>query len=130
MYTLNTIEVHCVAIEHHPNDSRAKIAEDGKVQTLTERMGTGGGNVPLVVCMETFHCYSAEEKAMTIRARDYKDPQLIAYGIDQGASRDVGELFLEEKAKTVTNGTCPGHHNGVVICKGGGVSPKDGSVNG
>ena len=36
------------------------------------------------------------------------------YGFDQGASRDVGELFLEEKAKTVTNGTCPGHHNGVI----------------
>ena len=37
-----------LAIENHPTDSRVKIAEDGKVQTLTERMGTGGGNVPLV----------------------------------------------------------------------------------
>ena len=26
-----------------------KIAEDGKVQTLPPRMGTGGGNVPLVM---------------------------------------------------------------------------------
>jgi len=38
-----------MAIENHPTDSRVKICEDGKVQTLTERMGTGGGNVPLVV---------------------------------------------------------------------------------
>lgn len=37
------------AIENHPNDSRAKLTEDGIVQTLTSRMGTGGGNVPLVL---------------------------------------------------------------------------------
>ena len=35
-------------IENHPNDSRIKIADDGKCQTLSTRMGTGGGNVPLV----------------------------------------------------------------------------------
>lgn len=38
-----------VALENHPTDSRVKIAEDGKVQTLTSRMGTGGGNVPLIM---------------------------------------------------------------------------------
>ena len=38
-----------VALENHPTDSRVKIAENGKVQTLTSRMGTGGGNVPLVM---------------------------------------------------------------------------------
>lgn len=38
-----------VALENHPTDSRLKIAEDGKVQTLTSRMGTGGNNVPLVM---------------------------------------------------------------------------------
>lgn len=40
-----------VALEHHPNDGRLKVAEDGMVQTLKARMGTGGGNVPLVMCM-------------------------------------------------------------------------------
>ena len=38
-----------VALEKHPTGSRVKIAEDGKVQTLTSRMGTGGNNVPLVL---------------------------------------------------------------------------------
>lgn len=38
-----------VALENHPTDSRVKISEDGSVQTLTSRMGTGGGNVPLVM---------------------------------------------------------------------------------
>ena len=30
-------------IENHPNDSRVKIRDDGTVQTLSGRMGTGGG---------------------------------------------------------------------------------------
>ena len=38
-----------VALENHPTDSRVKVSEDGKVQTLTSRMGTGGGNVPLIM---------------------------------------------------------------------------------
>ena len=37
------------SIENHPNDSRVKLG-GRTVQSLTSRMGTGGGNVPL--CME------------------------------------------------------------------------------
>ena len=40
------------SVENHPADSRVEIDESGKVQTLTTRMGTGGGNVPMV--METY----------------------------------------------------------------------------
>lgn len=36
------------AIENHPADSRVKISYNGVVQTLSSRMGTGGGNVPMV----------------------------------------------------------------------------------
>ena len=38
----------CV-LENHPADSRLQISESGKVQTLTSRCGTGGGNVPLLM---------------------------------------------------------------------------------
>ena len=38
-----------VMVENHPADSRVKIDESGKVQTLTSRMGTGGNNVPLTL---------------------------------------------------------------------------------
>ena len=38
-----------VAVENHPMDGRVKLEENGKVQTLSERMGTGGNNVPLVL---------------------------------------------------------------------------------
>ena len=53
MYTLNTTEVHVVCLEHHPQDSRIKMTKDGICQTLPTRMGTGGGNVPLVMISET-----------------------------------------------------------------------------
>lgn len=188
------------SVENHPADSRVNLDESGKVQTLTSRMGTGGGNVPMVmepvVCLQgngidradTAGCngkgyregksytlntvdrpavaygldraafnqgqnakfdftvtkesqptltargpgavaqpvYNASKASFFMRATengaadtlvatDYKDPQLVAYGIDPGASRDVGDLFIEEQSKTITNGSCPGHHNGVVI---------------
>lgn len=153
------------AVENHPADSRVNIDESGTVQTLTSRMGTGGGNVPMV--MEPFcksrRAQSADdattwkhgEKANTINTFDQGEARAnelvvqtvalegngqrpshkgdgyaetdksytlnttevhgVAYGIDQGATRDVGDLFIEEQSKTLTNGTCPGHHNGVVI---------------
>jgi DNA (cytosine-5)-methyltransferase 1 len=41
-----------IVLEHHPNDSRIKIADDGICQALTSRMGTGGGNVPLVIVID------------------------------------------------------------------------------
>ena len=42
-------ETEVVPLENHPIDSRITMADDGKVQTLTSRMGTGGNNVPLVM---------------------------------------------------------------------------------
>ena len=70
-----------MAIENHPTDSRVKIAEDGKVQTLTERMGTGGGNVPLV----------AEPEPMTLKIR--------------GGCEGGGKGALVQKDKSATLGT-------------------------
>lgn len=39
----------CIAIENHPNDSRVKLSENNVVQSLTGRMGTGGGNTPMIL---------------------------------------------------------------------------------
>ena len=44
-----------VALENHPADSRVRLSGDNMCQTLTSRMGTGGGNIPLV--MEKPKCY-------------------------------------------------------------------------
>lgn len=37
-----------IVLENHPADSRLKICEDNIFQTLSGRMGTGGGNVPMI----------------------------------------------------------------------------------
>lgn len=44
------------SIENHPADSRVDIDDSGKVQTLTSRMGTGGGNVPMVMEPKPVYC--------------------------------------------------------------------------
>ena len=38
-----------VNLEYHPADSRIKIVDYDICQTLSGRMGTGGGNVPLIL---------------------------------------------------------------------------------
>lgn len=38
-----------IVLDNHPQDSRVTIREDGISPTLTEKMGTGGGNVPLIL---------------------------------------------------------------------------------
>jgi site-specific DNA-cytosine methylase len=67
-----------MAVENHPNDSRVKISEDGMVQTLSSRMGTGGGNVPMV--MESIN----GEISGTLDASYYK-----GCGERQGVEREV-----------------------------------------
>lgn len=195
------------SVENHPADSRVNLDESGKVQTLTSRMGTGGGNVPMVMevvgldrasfnqgknaqfdfsitedgteptltargpgavcyCLqdksigrkEANSCHGlgvSEEIAYTITGVDrhavvyavdqgggksscqvtegtaptltatHDGSPAVAYGFDPGASRDVGDIWLEEQSKTLTNGTCPGHHNGVVCTDVGWLNSED-----
>lgn len=75
-----------VLIENHPADSRVKISDDGICQTLSARMGTGGGNVPLVMeqpalCATTGYFMGCDEEVVpTLLARDYKDPKIVLKG--------------------------------------------------
>ena len=55
------------SVENHPADSRVDIDDTGKVQTLTSRMGTGGGNVPMVMEPTVF---SKSKRAQT--STDYE----------------------------------------------------------
>lgn len=38
-----------VNLEYHPMDSRIRITDEDICQTLNTRMGTGGGNVPIIL---------------------------------------------------------------------------------
>ena len=70
-----------VALENHPTDSRVKVSEDNMVQTLTSRMGTGGGNVPLVMD-------AATPKTLKIRAG--------------GGNGGKGALIQDDKSATLS----------------------------
>lgn len=38
-----------ILLENHPQDSRVKIVPDGVCQSLNGKMGTGGGNTPMIL---------------------------------------------------------------------------------
>lgn len=60
-----------LVVENHPADSRVNIDDSGKVQTLTSRMGTGGGNVPMVMEAVGIDCYNQAvtgDKSACLRA--------------------------------------------------------------
>lgn len=57
-----------LVIENHPADSRCKVKDDGVVQTLNGRMGTGGGNVPMLLLTEDhFGDYNESDTAASLR---------------------------------------------------------------
>lgn len=60
------------AVENHAQDSRVSLRPDNTVQTLAGRMGTGGGNVPLVLVpcfgQASYDEYAPAEQAVTLKA--------------------------------------------------------------
>ena len=74
-----------IALEHHPADSRIGIAEDNIVQTLATRMGTGGGNVPIIMTPDGPLAYTLK----------------IRCG---GGSGGKGALVQEERSATLATG--------------------------
>ena len=119
--TLNSVatdtdHIPCIiySVDNHPNDSRVGINEDGMVQALTGRMGTGGGNVPMVM-----QCYSKQRRAQsstdfetwkesntanTLNAFDIGDvrtTEAVVYSVDQGGGKSSVDV-REDKAPTLT----------------------------
>ena len=90
-----------VALENHPADSRVKLSGDGKVQTLTSRMGTGGGNVPMVMDAET-------PKTLKIRAG--------------GGSGGKGPIIQEDRSATLS---CNNDQTVFVPVQAYGICSKD-----
>lgn len=71
------------AVESHPQDSRVVLRGDGIVQTLSGRMGTGGGNVPIVVfsfdslasnSMKSANPHSGSRRVDIAKTLDCADP--------------------------------------------------------
>ena len=65
--TANGAGAVAYAIENHAMDSRVTMDDSGIVQTLNARMGTGGGNVPLVLMKRDELCYAVDSHPMDSR---------------------------------------------------------------
>lgn len=61
--------IECYAIENHPHDSRVTIDPSGIVQTLSQRIGTGGGNAPIALIALQNDAVETEE-AMSVYVID------------------------------------------------------------
>ena len=83
-----------IALENHPADSRVKISEDGKVQTLTSRCGTGGGNVPMVMY--------AVENPVESPVKSVENSPAVTLKIRSGCEGGgKGAIWQEEKSATL-----------------------------
>ena len=84
-------------VENHPADSRVNIDESGTCQCLTSRMGTGGGNVPMVLCIDMgggkSNCVVDKNLSPTLTCTHYGEPA-IAYCVGNG---QVDQSYLQPK---------------------------------
>lgn len=108
------------SVENHPADSRVNLDNNGKVQTLTSRMGTGGGNVPMVMepfCKsrrgkfkgdaETWKCAEVANTLNTFDQGEARANELVVYcmqgnGIDRADSAGCnGKGWREDRSYTL-----------------------------
>jgi DNA (cytosine-5)-methyltransferase 1 len=97
------------SVENHPNDSRVGINEDGMVQALTGRMGTGGGNVPMVLALDRASFNQGQNAQFDFEVSDKgvnsplvaKGPGAVCYTVDQGGGKS-GVHIREGQAPTLT----------------------------
>ena len=107
----DTDHIPCIiySVENHPNDSRVGINEDGIVQTLSSRMGTGGGNVPMVLALDRASFNQGKNAQFDFEVTDSgknsplvaKGPGAVCYSVDQGGGKSSVDV-REDKAPTLT----------------------------
>ena len=95
------------SVENHPADSRVNLDESGKVQTLTSRMGTGGGNVPMVI--EPF-CKSRRAQSAD-DATTWKHAKIAntLNTFDQGEARanEIIVMATQQGGAEIAHNLCP-----------------------
>ena len=109
------------SVENHPNDSRVGINEDGIVQALTSRMGTGGGNVPMVLALDRASYNQGKNAQYDFEVSDKginsplvaKGPGAVCYSVDQGGGKSSVDV-REDKSPTLTTT----HHGAPAVCYG------------
>ena len=78
-----------IILDHHPADSRTDVAEDQQaIQTLTSRMGTGGGNVPMIL---EYH-----SQALRIKPLEDDVSPTIPAGFGEGGANTTTPCLIVE----------------------------------
>ncbi len=118
-----------IVLESHPNDSRVRIDDSGSIQTLTSRMGTGGGNVPMVMMpfsksrraksAEDFETWKESRVSNTINTFDQGDVRATDV-IVLATQRPNAEVMIN-KCPTLTAAAGMGGTWKPVICIQGNV---------
>ena len=104
----NNQPVVTYSIENHPADSRVNIDDSGKVQTLTSRMGTGGGNVPMVMEPVVFRKGTRPHSADEAQKWEEAETTNTLNTFDVGETRS-SELVVESTVCIEGNGSRPSH---------------------
>ncbi len=92
-----------LTIENHPNDCRIRLNKEGSVQTLTGRMGTGGGNVPLL---------SDDQGGANIRPMDGRVSPTLRAGIGSHPPVLIDAFPIADKATRYQGGGATRHGDG------------------
>lgn len=135
--TVSTLGVNCgmshgrqcvlepvYSAENHPADSRVGINEDGIVQALTSRMGTGGGNVPMVLALDRASYNQGKNAQYDFEISDKgvnsplvaKGPGAVCYALDQQGGKG-GANFAENVSPTICSHGTP-HAGAPAVCYG------------
>ena len=121
MYTLNTVDRHAVYAmttgyyaQVTKDTAPTLLSRDYKDAAVVTDPAYGIGRDAFNQGKNAQFKPSIEEETQPTLVA--KGPGAVAapYGFDPSATRDVGQYFIEDCGNTLVNGTCPGHHNGVV----------------
>lgn len=88
------------SIYNHPHSCDVHIEKNGKVQTLSTRMGTGGGNVPLVLIQEKTGTLSSGAHPGSYNGQDAYNDMLV---VDDGLER---RKRTNESGEPIEEGRC------------------------
>lgn len=91
-----------IMLESNPSDARYVIDRQQICQTLKERMGTGGNNVPLVICFtkqrrakskDDFETWIESEKSNTINTFDVGGVRATTVIVNENENTDREEIL-------------------------------------
>ncbi len=128
-----------IPLDHNPSDGRLTVIDDDVTQTLTQRMGTGGNNVPLLLKIRA-GCegggkgplLQTDRSAALTAGNDQTLFEPVVYGICSDGSNAMRSdnphsgIYEAKTTRTLdANGGSPAcNQGGMVVLEGNGTRPS------